>query len=179
MGRPKEVTFVDEATRARAEKEIQNLPYGIQAFRLTAIIAIGKGKTFSETSEFFDVHVQTLYRWVRNYKARGLDGLKDRPSGHRPKKLNPDQEIIVQKWLADQQNAEGRTIHWTVGLLRLHILEQFGVSISQTRMWTWMRAWKFTLKVPRPKHQKGDPLLQAEFKKKSRQPNRLHARRVR
>ncbi len=179
MGRKKETTFVDEATRAQAEREIESLPFGIEVFRLTAIVAIGAGKTFAEAASFFRVHVQTLYRWVRNYKARGLEGLKDNPRGHRRKKLSPEQEEIVKKWLADQQTADGLPIHWTVDLLRLHILEQLGVSISKTRLWTWMRAWKFTLKVPRPKHRKGDPQLQAEFKKKSGRPNRLHARRVR
>ena len=172
MGRKKVTTALDEVLLAQVEADLRSIPKSALTIKLKAIEAVGKNHTLKEVSDFFGCTPNTLYRWVRDYKEKGLAGLIDRPKGHQAKRLSPEHERIIWDWIAQQETPDSQPVHWTVNLLREVILERLGVQISYTRLWTWMHLQNFRQKTPRPKHIQSDPQKKEEFKKKSGRTNR-------
>jgi len=168
MGRKKEASSVDSATVAQAEADLKGLGEGKVAKRLLAVIAVGREKNLQEVADILRVTRQSVSRWIGRYKQQGLGGLYDRPKGHRRKRLSQPQEEEIQRWLLEGKDARGGFQHWTIDKLKMAVEKQFGIGLSRTRMWVWMRAWGFRLKVPRPRHAQGDPEAQAALKKTPR-----------
>ena len=167
MGRHKETSFIDPALCERAQQDLEGLPDGMLAFRLTAIRALSRSLNISVICEVLDTSRKTMFRWARDYKKWGLDGLIDRMKGHRGRLLNSDQEAEIKRWLTEQSDSTGLPVHWTLQRLQLAIKETMGISISISRLGFWLKEWGFRRKVPRPHHRKADPQAQEEFKKKS------------
>ena len=114
MGRKKESSFVDERTVELAEKDLEVLPNGAVAMRLLAVIAAGRGLGLEEIAEFLHTTRQSVAKWIGNYKRAGLKGLRDKPKGHRKKKMTSEQEEQVQDWLDQGKSPSGEPCHWTV-----------------------------------------------------------------
>jgi len=167
LGRKKATTAVDATLLAQVEGDLRSIPKSAVTIKLKAIKATGEGHTLKVVSEVIGCTQNTLFRWVRAYKEIGLNGLIDRPKGHRAKRLSPEHEMIIRDWITHQITPDGLPVHWTVNLLREAIMERLQVQISYTRLWTWMHLQNFKQKTPRPRHIQSDPLKQEEFKKKS------------
>lgn len=168
MGRKKSVSSVDTALKARAEADLKVLPKGKLALKLIAIIAAGDDdRTLQVVADLFRVTRQSLAKWIQQYNRHGIEGLYDRPKGHRIKRLSPDQETLIQGWLENCTSPGGIPIHWTIDSLKMAINSHLGVPLGRTRVWLLMREWGFRQKVPRPHHTKADPEAQRAFKKNS------------
>lgn len=165
MARKKEVTYVDETTLRQAKQDLKEVPQGKISVRLLAIISAGRGKTILEISDFVMVTRQSVYFWIKKYKKEGLSGLYDRPKGHRQKRLKPQHEEQIQKWLDQSEGPHGGPFHWTIDKLKAAIEEQFGVVLSRSRVGVLVQQWGFRSKVPRPKHVGSDQAAQQAFKK--------------
>ena len=59
-----------------------------ERIRFVAFAHIREGKTFTETAIAVRVKLRTLMNWVKQFKAEGLEGLKDKP-GRGAKPLLP------------------------------------------------------------------------------------------
>ena len=177
MGRNKESSHVDERIILAAEKDLEFLPDGAVAMRLLAIIAAGRGLGLDEIAAFFRTTRQSVAKWIRKYKDDGLQGIRDRPKGHRKKRLSHPQEEQVQGWLDRSQSPAGDPYHWTVDKLKIAIEEQFGVEYSRSRVGYLIQEWGFKPKVPRPKHAQSDKTAQEAFKKTLRTSGRNPKRR--
>jgi|WetSurMetagenome_2_1015567.scaffolds.fasta_scaffold265587_1 putative transposase len=165
MGRNKESSHVDERIVLLAEKDLEFLPDGAVAMRLLAIISAGRGLGLDEIATFLRTTRQSVAKWIRKYKNDGLQGIRDRPKGHRKKRLSRTQEEQIQGWLDQSQSPAGEPYHWTVDKIKIAIEEQFGVEYSRSRVGYLIQEWGFKPKVPRPKHTQSDKTAQEAFKK--------------
>jgi putative transposase len=168
MARKKDASYIDEATLRQAQGDLERIPQGKISLRLLAVISAGRGKTILETSDFLMVTRQSVYFWIKRYKKQGLDGLYDRPKGHPARRLSPEQERQIKKWLDQNQGPEGETFHWTIDKLKAAIAEEFGVVLSRSWVAVLLKQWGFRSKVPRPRHAESDQARQQAFKKNSR-----------
>lgn len=164
MARPKEL--VDEALVTQARKELNALGDHQLCIRLQAIISCAD-HAMSTVASVMGISPSTLRRWARSFRQAGLAGLRDKPKGHRPAKLDSEQRAQVKQWVERSADAREQPVHWTLEKLAAEIERVFGVHLTLTPLWRWVRTWGFRQKVPRPHHAQADPEAQATFKKKS------------
>jgi transposase len=163
MARPK--TKLDARLLKKAEDALDEHPDGKGIMRLYAIIATAELPGES-VADFMHVTRPTLYDWINRFAKDGIDGLRDRPKGHYASKLSDEQMEIIGQWIETRRNSKGRIVHWTLGKLQQEIKAQFEISVSQPAIWNHLQKCDYTLRVPRPRHHKGDEKEQEKFKKK-------------
>jgi transposase len=164
MARPKEV-MDDELARA-ADAALREIRDHQICFRLQAMVSYSRNPVHVVAS-VMGVNVTTLWRWAKRFRKEGVQGLRDRPKGHNPSKLNSTQQYSIATWLDTGKNAEGYSTVWTIPLLQQEVHRVFGISMGRTPLRLLMRKMGFRLKVPRPKHYKANPAAQEAFKKNS------------
>ena len=164
MARPK--LLVDEALVVQARADLKELNNHQVCVRLQAIISCAD-HAMTTVASVMRISPSTLRRWVRGFRESGVDGLRDNPKGHRRAKLSHEQQTQVRQWLEESKDARGEPIHWTLEKLAAEIHRAFGVSLTLTPLWRWVRIWGFRQKIPRPSHAQADPEAQAAYKKNS------------
>lgn len=165
MGRSKEV--IDEELGRQAAAELKKITDAKVCIRLQGIIS-SVSYPMSLVAQILGIHRHTLWRWIKCFRQDGVDGLRDKPKGHNPAKLNEGHKRCVERWLATSADRKGRQVHWTLRKLAAEIEAEFGIKVGITPLWQVVRRLRFRLKVPRPQHAKANVQLQEEFKKKRR-----------
>jgi transposase len=163
MARPKS-KFTEELAE-RAEADLESLGKGGIARKLHAISAAAR-HPLATVADVAGVARQTVLRWAEAYRERGLDGLRPRAGGSRPPRLDTAQKAAVLSWVDAQRTAGGEAVHWTLERLSMAVAEAFGVSLTPSAVWLWLRAEGRKPKVPRPRHHLADAAAQEAFKKK-------------
>jgi transposase len=162
MPRPKEVIDVDLVQRA--QEALINVPDHKICLRLQAIISSAQHPLHLVTA-ILGISRVSLWRWIKRFSSQGVEGLIDKPKGHKPPKLNQEQQQQVACWLEESRTSQGEAIHWTLAKLKTAISTEFNVQLSQAALWHMVRKWGFKQKVPRPRHAKADKQAQESFKK--------------
>ncbi len=157
MARPKEVIDAELANKAR--QELRKFPDQKICARLQAVASCAEHPV-SLVASIFGASRQTLWRWIKRFKERGSDGLRDLPRGHNPAKLNEDQRGQIARWLKEAKDSRGEPVHWTLAKLARATEEEFGVRVGITPLWRLVRTPGFKQKVPRPLHAKAGPEAQ-------------------
>ena len=164
MARPKEVVDIQLAEKAQAS--LKDFPDHKVCLRLQAIVSSSR-YPISQVSEIFGTSRQTVWRWIKRFKAQGVDGLYDHPKGHKPAKLRAEHREEIAGWLEHGRTRQGEPVHWTLSKLALAVESTFGIKIGQTALWRFVHELGFRQKVPRPTHTKADTEVQEAFKKNS------------
>jgi transposase len=164
MARPKSIFLSDLAERAHIDLEMLDEHKII--LKLRAIAAAAKFPVAS-VAEIFGVAAETIWRWAKAYQKLGVSGLYPKPRTPKPSKLAFSQKAEVLAWIDERKTADGQPVHWTLERLRQAISDKFGVTLGLNTIWVWLRRENRKLKVPRPRHAKGDKEAQEAFKKTS------------
>ncbi len=159
--------FVDDDFFNKVEEALSTMKDSKIHFKLMALRAI-KDHTYAEVKEFFQVSRNTLIEWQKAFKVAGIEGIKEKPKGHYPSKLNEEQIAEIRKWIVDSRNSKGQPVNWTIEKLRQEIKGIFGIVVAQTPLWKRLKKMNFVLKRPRPEHHKSDKATQEDFKKNTR-----------
>ena len=167
MGRKRVTSNVDEELLAQAQRDFAELPNSPVSMKLMVIIKAGRNKKLEEIAEFYPFCRKSIYNFINAYKKHGVKGLFKKPGGHRKRRLTPEQETEIKRWLRNSETFDGNPINWTIFQLRNAIKERFNVTLEKTRVWELMREWHFKLKAPRPSHANSDHIQKEEFKKNS------------
>jgi len=162
MGRNK--ASIGELELAQAVAERESISDWKTVFKLTAIIAYAK-HTAETVAGIFDVTPETVIRWAAAFKRRGVEGLRDKEKGHRPRRLNCKESEILKGWILSSRDSEGKLVHWTLKKLCLESMKVFGVEIGHSAMAEHLRRLEIVVKRPRPASYKFDQEKAEEFKK--------------
>ena len=169
---PRPQRSVTRPLAERALRDLREIPAGIPAVRLRAVAAC-VDQPMETVSAVFGVHSRTIRTWARRYRESGVDGLRDRPKGHNPAKLDAEKRATIERWLSEGVDARGEPTHWTIAKLVSTVAAEFGITVGKTPLWLAIRGMGFRPLVPRPRHAKANPAAQADFKKN--RPNRRGA----
>jgi transposase len=167
MGRHKQ--SIDAGTLESIEKAISALPNGSVARKLTILSSFSWLKT-EEIARAYRINPRTLFRWIKQFKEHGVEGLVDRPKGHKPALLTDEMKAQIEQWITGQKDNESKPILWTLDRLRGELERVFGVEISKPAMSVNLAKMKISFKRPRPTHIMADKGKQAEYKKNSKLP---------
>lgn len=70
-----------------------------QRQRAQAILLSSKGYTRAHLALLFEVHVDTVSRWLNNWNHYKLDGLRDARKSGRPRKITPELDAVLRSLL--------------------------------------------------------------------------------
>jgi hypothetical protein len=107
MARPKAV--IDAALAEKAEAALMALPDSTVYIRLKAILSSSR-YPISLVSPVFSTDRTTLWRWIKRFASKGIAGLADAPTGHKPPKLGAEPRQQVASWLEEGRNVQGEPI---------------------------------------------------------------------
>lgn len=132
-----------------------------EALRLRALRARELGHTEETIAQVLGLARETVCRWWTAYQRGGLDAVPARRTG-RPKgdtRLDPGQQQRIRDLLAanrpDQLGVKAPL--WTRRAVAELILKEFGVTVAERTVGTYLRRWGFTPQKPRRKARKQDP----------------------
>ena len=162
MARPKSLFSPELAARAQADLEALD-QHGV-ILKLRAIVAASKLPT-AAVAEVLGVAAETLWRWATAYEHSGLEGLYPKMRRTKPSKLTCEQKEEILVWVDECRKPDGEAVHWTLERLRQVIIDRFGITLGINTIWVWLRKENRKLKIPRPRHFKGDEEAQEAFKK--------------
>lgn len=160
----RKIAVLNEDLTELAKFELQNVAEHKVGMRLQAIVSCSEHPE-GLVASVYNVNRSTIWRWIKKFKENGIEGIKDKPKGHRPSILSKDEQAQIKQWLIEDKKKTGEEIHWTLPLLLGEIHNIFNKIIGKTTLWRLVRKMGFRQKVPRPFHAKSDPVAQDNFKK--------------
>lgn len=161
---PRAKTLLNDTVYANIETILSDIKDSDLVIKLISIRSLKKYK-YEEVSEQFGVSRISLTKWVNAFVKEGIEGLKKKPKGHRPSKLEQFHLNIIEEWLTESKNIKGEQVNWSIPKLIVAIKEEFNIEISHTPLWLKVRKMNMRVKSPRPMHKQANKELQEDFKK--------------
>jgi transposase len=157
---------ISEEMYKRVEAAVKNCPrYGKVHTKLQAIKA-AKKFNIKRAAEVFGVSYASLYKWIKVFGEKGVDGLKLQKGRGRKSNITVEERTIIFSWI---QQSNGITIK----ALKSRIENELKKKICKTRTHDLMRELGFSYITPRPVHHLQDNTRHCEFKKKSTESDRV------
>ena len=150
----------DLRSRAAREKDCR------ATLRLLAIANALEGMTRAEAARLAGMERQALHDAIQRFNAEGPDGLHDRLRSGRPEQLNSGQQAALKAHILRGPEPErDRVSAWRLIDLCEHVERTYGVSYSEWGLSCLLKRLNLSRQKTRPSHPKGDPAVQAAFKK--------------
>jgi transposase len=135
--------------------------------RLTAVRLALLGQTAPAIAAQVLLSDRQVRTWVARYNRGGADALADQPGRGRHGPLSPEQEGQLRDRLrAGPTEADGACVLRAQDVRRI-LQAEFGVLRSLQAVYDLLHRLGFGPLRPRPRHPKGDPQQQGQFKKNS------------
>ena len=106
-------------------------------------------------------------KWSNRYRELGVQGLFDLPRSGRKTKLAPLQESTLAKRIDDGPTAEDSVSNFDGPTIRGILYKEFGISFSESGVYSLLRRLGFSWKSSRPQHEKNDPAAVAHWKRET------------
>ena len=158
----KSITINKQHTKEELEKELKRTKDGRYRLRLQAILLVYEKLSGVEIMKQLMIQRLTLFNWVKWYNERGLEGIKNVSSGGRPEGNPKWDDSVFEALFAKLDMMEE---FWSVPKMAVWIEENYSVSIPENTIHNRLKAGGYSFKSSRPNPYKGDPNLQAAFKK--------------
>lgn len=156
------ITIIRQHTEEELERELKRTKDGRYRLRLQTILLVMKKYTSDQIRSQLLISKPALFKWVKWYNEKGLDGIKNVSAGGRsegnPKWDNSIFEALYTKLDTMEE-------FWSIPKMQVWIEENFNAIIPQRTIHKRLTMGGYTFKSSRPNPYKGDPNLQAAFKK--------------
>jgi transposase len=158
----KYITITPHHTQEELEQELKKTNDGRYRLRIHVILLAMQQYNSASIRKQLMVGRPTIFNWVRRYNQKGLKGIKEvyktgRSEGN-PKWDNSIFEALCAKLDLMEE-------FWSVPKMREWIKERYKVEIPERTIHYRLKMNGYTFKSSRPNPYKGDPALQAAFKK--------------
>jgi len=139
-----------------------------QARRLLSLALIYDGHSRTEAAKTGGVGLQIIRDWVVRFNADGPAGLKDHWSAGPEPKLNKAQlQNLVQMIEDGPIPAIHGVVRWRLVDLAGWLFDEYGVTLSESRLSRILNALGYRKLSARPKHHEQNEYALEEFKKTS------------
>lgn len=125
---------------------------------------ISQGKKAVDVAETFGVAVNTVYRWVKQYKDSGKSSLVNKSRG-RPKgngcRLTAEQCSVIRSIIKDKcpEQLKMPFVLWTRKAVKELIADQFSIELPIKSVGNYLNRWGFTPQKPIRKSYEQQPRL--------------------
>lgn len=134
--------------------------------RLLALAHLQEGKTPRDIGAMLKVHEKTVLKWIRRYRARGVEGMAEQPGRGAKRRLKAAQEPALKALLAEAQAAR-RGGRLRGEEIRALVAEHFAVEYSLSGLYVVLHRAGLSWISARSQHPQRDPQAQEAFKKTS------------
>ena len=132
--------------------------------RFLALSHFKEGKAPREIAALLRVTRNTVYKWIRDFKTHGIDGLKEKP-GRGKKAFIPDSETAAFREAVLKLQA-GRSGGVITGKDVLELMkDKYGVDCSLKSAYNHLKRARLVWISARSRHPNANPEEQEEFKK--------------
>ena len=132
--------------------------------RFLALSHFKDGKAPREIATLLRVTRNTVYTWIRNFKAHGIDGIKGKP-GRGKKAFIPDSETAAFRSAVLELQA-GRSGGVIIGKDVLQLMkDKYGIKCSLKSAYNHLKRARLVWISARSRHPNSNPEAQEEFKK--------------
>ena len=146
--------------------------------RRQAIRLIKAGKNLSAVARAVSASVSSVFRWSQTYHAKGMRGLRPRPTPGRPPKLSESQKHTLVKVLLKGPLAAGyQTDLWTLQRVAKVLDQHFGIRYHPCHVWKLLRRLGWSCQKPERRALQRDEAAIAQWKR-SRWPHIKKRRKV-
>ena len=151
----------DEADRRKINSLLKQNNPGWKQTRLTVLnMAFSPENPVSLIAESCGVGTTTVNRWIAAYKQGGLDAVLVRGTDQNQRPITADKEVL--EYLESGLQAQ----RWnTLVQATAELEKRFERSFGYKTVWTWAKKCTGVLRVPRPVHEKRDPVRAERFKR--------------
>ena len=140
-----------------------------QVRRLIALAVIYEGGSRTDAAEIGGVGLQVIRDWIIRFNDAGPDGLIDRKSPGRARKLNEAQRGKLAQIVKEGPiPAIHGVVRWRLKDLASWIHEEFGISMDETTVSRELKILGFRKITARPQHRGQSEAAIEDFKKTSR-----------
>lgn len=163
----KKLVLADEKrSRRLIRAEIRRSEDARYDHRLHGVLMVGQGMSCTEVARWFGENPTTVERWVHRFNASGLDGLREGEHTGRPARLTEEQWRALEADLraSPRDLGYGQNL-WDGKMLAHHLAKVYQVQLGVRQCQRIFGKMGFRLRKPRPVIAKGDPELQAAYKK--------------
>lgn len=129
-------------------------------------LASSRQITASEIADIVGVSVYSINKWVSQYNRNGVESIYSKPRGGRRSSFLTWQE--EEKVLEELRDKANKGLLVVIKMVKAEIEQRLQHPVSKDYPYDLLHRHGWRRIVPRPKHPKQDPAIQAEFKKNSR-----------
>ena len=133
--------------------------------RLIGLAHLQDGETITATAKMCRVQRSTIHDWINRFKYGGIEALKNRGCGSKPKLPKDQHQVFKESVLELQKGRSGGRIKGR-DVMKL-MEEKLGIKCSLDTVYRALARVDLVWISARSKHPKADPLAQETFKKTS------------
>ena len=121
--------------------------------RCRCLRMVRQGMKQVEVASILEVSRTSVVRWLRNYRQKGMNGLKQKTRGRRhgqKRRLDREQERSIQRILVDKTPDQLKLPFalWTRRAVQEAIAEHYGVKLPIRTVGEYLHRWGFTPQKP-------------------------------
>lgn len=145
---------------------IHGNPEGHYQHRLHVVLLVLQFQNVQYAATLYQEPKRTIQYWMQQFLLNGTEGLRDETRSGRPSQLTESQKKSLKKIIEEPPRYVGyEQTDWDGKLLAHYIAKKYHLNLKVRRCQYLFHELGFTLQRPRPVAN-GDPIAQAEFKKK-------------
>lgn len=134
--------------------------------RLQMLMHLREGYVQRDVSHILHVSVGTVPYWKKRFEKEGLDGLKDKKGRGRKSLLKEEQVISITNAIDNGIRMEDGYIRgYKTKDVNSFIREKYGIEYTPRHCRRLLRALRYRLKVPRPRHKRRNQREVGSFKR--------------
>ena len=157
----------DDLTPSELRRWARRESCGRAAARAYGIANAFEGMTRAAAARLAGMDRQALRDAVVRYNAEGLEGLRDRPKGHPPRRLTAAEEAALAAVIIAGPDPEHDGVcAWTRADLCRWLEQRFDKTYHPSSMTRVLRRMGYSRQKARPSHPKKDAEAQERFKKR-------------
>jgi putative transposase len=158
----RKITIKEHETNEVIEQEIKRTQNGRYRLRLQAIYLVLQKHSSKTIQTQLMISKPTLFRWINWYNEKGIKGLKEVSKGGRSEGNPKWDDTMFTALFAKLDKMEE---YWSVPKMQAWIVNTYNVTVPERTIHHRLKVNGYSYKSNRPNPYKGDPNLQATFKK--------------
>lgn|SRR5215470_5644138 len=133
--------------------------------RCQAVLMAHRGRKRKAIADDLGVHRTTVTKWVVQYRARGMEGLRVQRAPGKPRRIPEVLAATIVGWVkAGPQGCGLNRANWTYEELAGHLYRTTGIALKRTAMRDFCQRHQIRPYRPTYRYLRGDPQRQAETK---------------
>ena len=121
--------------------------------RKQAIRLYKRGKAYKEIADLVEVHFETIGKWVRAWRSKGMSAVQSKTRGRKKgesRKLSAEQAKQIQKLIIDKTPDQLKLVYalWTRKAVMELIEEKTGLKLAIRTVGNYLAEWGFTPQKP-------------------------------